>query len=79
MNPVYPAIMSSSLDFIERGEIGLAIDFFFQDVFNPDDWLVDVSLHDLIYVLYVSRLLGVREVTLDQFQVLERYVVDLYG
>ena len=79
MNPVYPHCMVLSQEFLCDGEINLAIDFFFQDMCNPKDQLVDIALHDLIYVLYVSRLLGSQDISIKDFQFLESFVTQLYG
>lgn len=78
LNPVYPDCMFSVVSFLDMGELVLAIEFFFQQICNPDDWLVDVSLHDLIYMLHVSPLLGGPLYNLKTFGFLDDYVSDLY-
>lgn len=78
LNPVYPCCMLSVIDFLDMGELVLAIDFFFQQICNPDDWLVDVSLHDLIYILHISQILGGPRYNLKTFDFLNDYVPVLY-
>ncbi len=78
MNPVHPECMVLVVDFLDMGELVSAIEFFFQAILNPGDWLIDVRLHDLIYVLSVSDLLGGPHCMLKSFECLRDEVLKVY-
>lgn len=79
LNPVYPQCMVSTIDFLDMGEIKLAIEFFFQSILNPQDQLIDISVHDLIYMIHISALEGAGQYSLKNFQsYFEDEVLKLY-
>ena len=54
LNPSKPGCMDNVLDLLEVNEIGVAVDFIFQGILNADDHLlIDISLHDLVFLIEV--------------------------
>lgn len=77
MNPVHPDCMMLVIEYLDMGEIGLAVDFFFQATFNPQDQVIDTSLHDMIYMIHISSFIGSRTCTFKSIGKLEA-VLELY-
>lgn len=80
LNPVYPNCMRVVDDYLDWGELKLATEFFFQSILTPQDALIDVSLHDFIYMAYVSRVIGAGDTNVAKVvQALEAEVIPLYS
>lgn len=81
LNPSKLGCMDGVLDFLRAHEIGCAVDDIYQGILNADQHLlVDISFHDLVYLLSIEGYVrsGNENLKLEDFGVMAPYILKEY-
>ena len=79
LNPHAPPAWADSIaGLLDAHEIGVAIDFIFQDVFREDEFALDISLHDVLYLIAIGNQVGAHHTTPKDLGCMTSYAVKKY-
>lgn len=74
----HPGWADGIVGLLDAHEIGVAIDFIFQDVFRNDEDVLDIRLHDALYLIAIGNQVGAQQTSVKDLGCMTSYAVKKY-